>query len=643
MNTYFERFKDIAVVELNTNGFDNLTDQQKRLAYHLSQAGLWGRFISLDQDSEHNIPLFNALISIYNNADDTTVLKQQVKDTLFVLFAHNGIYHNTTGYILPLSLEEEVLETYRTIDSTAVDTIKNILFSNALPVYRTVQADIDDNGNPVDIVQVSGANFYQGLTVDEVKAYREQNYPKHSNDEVPPYGFNERLVKTEQGVERQVVSENGLYGEYITQIIHHLSNALEYTENDAQHESIRTLIEFYRSGDAKDFDTHCVAWTKDTESDVYFINGLIEAYKDPLGIGCNFESIVAFKNPLQTAKVNKTIENIQWFEDNMPFDDRFKKEKAQGLSASSITVVSMAGDTSPSLPLGINLPNSDWIRAKHGSKSVNLENVSSSRSISEAVLRNELYLPQYQDMIERYGTMAASLHTDLHEIAGHGSGRVLDGYNTEDIGAYYSTIEECRADLVALYFIANPKLKEFGVFDSDVVVEEAAQAEYVSYLTNGAFGQLRRIDLGKDLTQAHFRNRQLISNWVLEHADTDKIALVERDGKSYIQINDIYHAQNLFGQLLSKIQEIKSTANFEAARDLVLTYGTKVNQDLHKRFLERINALDLARVLCFNTPILVELDNDIVIEQPTSFFEQQMQLHNELFAAKNVLNKNHSL
>lgn len=639
MNTYFERFKDIAVVELNTNGFDNLTERQKTLAYHLSQAGLWGRFISLDQDSEHNIPLLNALISVYNNTDDATVLKQQVKDSLFVLFAHNGIYHNTTGYILPLALEEDVLETYRAIDSVAVDTIKGILFNNALPVYRTVQADIDDNGNPVDIVQISGANFYKGLTVDEVKAYREQNYPKHTNDEVPPYGFNERLVKTENGIERQVVCENGLYGKYITKIVQHLTQALEYTENDAQHESIRTLIAFYRSGDAKDFDTHCVAWTKDTDSDVYFINGLIESYKDPLGIGCNFESIVAFKNPLQTAKVNKIIENIQWFEDNMPFDDRFKKEKAQGLSASSITVVSMAGDTSPSLPLGINLPNSDWIRAKHGSKSVNLENVASSRSTAESALRRELYLPEYQSILEQYGNVVSSLHTDLHEIAGHGSGRVLEGYNTEDIGAYYSTIEECRADLVGLYFLANPNLKEFGVFDADVVVEDAARAQYVSYLTNGAFGQLRRIDLGKDLTQAHFRNRQLISNWVLEHADTNKVAMVERDGKSYIQVNDIYHAQELFGQLLSKIQEIKSTANFEQARDLVLTYGTKVNQDLHKRFLERIEALDLARVLCFNTPMLVERDNSIVIEQPSSFFEQQMQLHQTLVAFEPSANK----
>ena len=638
MNNHFERVNDIAVVELNTAGFDGLSEQQKKLAYHLSQAGLWGRYIALDQDSEHNIPLFTALIEVYNSTEEGSDLHTQVKDTLFVLFAHNGLYHSTTGHILPLPLNKDVLETYRATNSEIVDTISHIVFGD-LPTYRTVQADVDENGNAVDVVAVSGANFYKGLSIDEVKAYREDNYPKHSDDEVPPYGFNERLVKTENGIERQIICENGLYGAQVKNIIHHLTNALEFAENEAQHESIRTLIECYRTGNAKDFDTHCVAWTKDTESDVYFINGLIESYKDPLGIGCNFESIVAFKNPLQTAKVNKIIENIQWFEDNLPFDKQFKKDKAQGLSASSITVVSMAGDTSPSLPLGINLPNSDWIRAKHGSKSVNLDNVATSRSTSEGVLRNELYLPKYQEIIERYGNMAASLHTDLHEIAGHGSGKVLEGRNTDDIGAYYSTIEECRADLVALYYVANPKLKEFGVFDADVVVEDAARAEYVSYLTNGAFGQLRRIDLGKDLTQAHFRNRQLISNWVLEHADKDKVAMIEQDGKTYIEVNDLAHAQELFGKLLAKIQEIKSTADFEGARDLVLTYGTKVDQSLHARFLERINKLDLARVLCFNTPMLVEKDNTIVIEQPSSFFEQQMQLHSALVASPNVSKK----
>lgn len=631
MEKYFERFNDIAVVQLDTEGFEKLSEQQKKLAFYLGKAGLWGRFISLDQGSVYNIPLFNALIELYQKTNPEQVVHTQIKDTLFTLFAHNGVYHSTTGRKLPLPLEQNVLKSVENEYPELVNIISDIIFSDNIKEYRTVQSDQDENGNSIDVIAASGGNFYSNLTTDEVKEFREATYPKHENDEVPPYGFNERLIKKDNIIQRQVISQNGLYAPYVSKIIENLELALPYAENEEQRLSIETLIQFYKTGDAKDFDTHCVAWTQDKNSEIYFINGLIESYEDPLGIGCTFESIVAFKNPLQTAKVNKIIENIQWFEDNMPFDERFKKEKAVGLSASSITVISMAGETSPSLPLGINLPNSDWIRAKHGSKSVNLENVSSSRSTSEKALREELFLPEYHHILEKYGNMAGSLHTDLHEIAGHGSGKVLEGYNTENIGAYYSTIEECRADLVALYFIANPKLKEFGVFDSDVNVEEAAKAEYVSYLTNGAFSQLRRIELGKDLTQAHFRNRQLISNWVLEHADKEKIALIQKDGKDFIQINDIYHAQKLFGELLSQIQEIKSTANAEKARDLVLTYGTKVNQELHARFLERINKLDLPKVLCANTPILVEKDNTIVIEQSHNFFEQQMFLHKEFY------------
>jgi dipeptidyl-peptidase-3 len=332
---------------------------------------------------------------------------------------------------------------------------------------------------------------------------------------------------------------------------------------------------------------------------------------------------------LQTAKVNKIIDNIQWFEDHLPFDKSFKKDKAVGLSASSISVISMAGDTSPSLPLGINLPNSDWIRKKHGSKSVNLENVSSSRSSYEVQLREALFLKKYHPALEKYGTLTNNLHTDLHEIAGHGSGKILEGVNTEVLGAYYSTIEEARADLVALYYMADKNLKTLGVYDQDVNVEDAALAQYVSYLTNGAFGQLRRVDLGNDLTQAHFRNRQLISLWVLSNSDSSKVRLVEENGIHYVEVNDIEYVKNMFGKLLEKIQTIKSTGDLDGAKELVMTYGTKVNQELHAEIIERIKKLDMPKVVGFVTPMLVEKDNTIVIEQSSNFFEQQMQLHSQ--------------
>jgi len=624
MDKYSERFNDIVILQLNTEGFEKLSEKQKNLAYHLAQAGLWGRCISLDQGSEYNLPLMNALIELYGKVDKGSILDKQIHDSLFILFTHNGIYHSTSGEKLPIPLTENALELYKDKEPELVETIKSIWFSNKIKQFRTVQTD------GVDVVTQSGGNFYKNLTSDEVKAFRQENYPQVSGDEIPPFGFNERIVKDTNGViEREIISENGLYGSYVKQIIESLSKALEFTENKKQHQSISTLIDFYKTGDAFDFDKHCVAWTQDKDSDVYFINGLIESYEDPLGIGCTFESIVAFKNPLQTAKVNKIIDNIQWFENNLPFDKSFKKDKAVGLSASSISVISMAGDTSPSLPLGINLPNSDWIRKKHGSKSVNLENVSSSRSSYEVQLREALFQKKYHSALEKYGTLTNNLHTDLHEIAGHGSGKVLEGVNTEVIGAYYSTIEEARADLVALYFMADKNLKDLGVYDQDINVEEAALAQYVSYLTNGAFGQLRRVDLGNDLTQAHFRNRQLIALWVLDNSDSSKVRLVEENGTHYVEVNDVDYVKNMFGKLLAKVQNIKSTGDFEAAKELVMKYGTKVNQDLHAEIIERIKKLDMPKVVGFVTPMLIEKDNSVVIEQSTNFFEQQMQLHSE--------------
>lgn len=624
MEKYSERFNDIVILQLDTQGFEKLSEKQKSLVYHLSQAGLWGRTISLDQGSMHNAPLINSLIELYGVVDKKYLLHKQIHDSLFMLFAHNGIYHSTSGEKLPLPLQLDTLNAYESQEPALVELIRDIWFSGKLKQFRTVQKE------GVDVVVESGGNFYQNLTTQEVQAYRQENYPQLSTDEVPPFGFNERLVKDINGViERQTISENGLYGQYVKNIIDCLNKALEFTENEQQHESISTLIDFYKTGNAADFDKHCVAWTKDRDSHIYFINGLIESYDDPLGIGCTFESIVAFKNPIQTAKVNKIIENIQYFEDNLPFDKQFKKDKAQGLSASSINVISMAGDTSPSLPLGINLPNSDWIRAKHGSKSVSLSNVSSSRSAYEVQLREALFLSKYHGALEKYNSLTNDLHTDLHEIAGHGSGKVLEGVNTEVLGQYYSTIEEARADLVALYYMADDKLKEAGIYDDNVDMKEAATAQYVSYLTNGAFGQLRRVDFGNDLTQAHFRNRQTIALWVLENADPYKVQLVQQNGLHYVEVNDIEHVKEMFGKLLEKVQTIKSTGDLEGAKELVMKYGTKVNRSLHSEIIARIAKLDMPKVVGFVTPMLVQKDNTVVIEQATNFFEQQMVLHKQ--------------
>ena len=620
---YAERFNDIVILQLNTEGFDKLSEKQKKLAYYLSKAGLCGRCISLEQGSQYNVPLITSLIELYEKVDKKYLLNKQIHDTLFILFTHNGIYHNMSGEKLNLPLELSTLDAYKDAPDLT-EKVKKIWFESDIPQFRTVQTE------GVDVVEASGGNFYNNVTAQEVNQYRKEKYSVFEGDEVPPLGFNERLSKNESGeIVSEVISEYGLYGKYVQEIIVNLNEALQFSENDKQYKSISTLINFYKSGNPVDFDKHCVAWTEDKDSDIYFINGLIESYDDPMSIGCTFESIVAFKNPIQTAKVNKIINNIQWFENNLPFDKEFKKDKAVGLSASSVSVISMAGETSPSIPLGINLPNSDWIRKKHGSKSVNLSNVAASRSSYEVALREALYLEKYHSSLEKYGNMTSDLHTDLHEIAGHGSGKVLDGVNAEVLGAYYSVIEECRADLVALYYMSDKNLKDFGVYDNNVNVEEAALAQYVLYLTNGAFGQLRRVQLGNDLTQAHFRNRQLISLWVLENADQSKVNIIEEDGKHYIQVNDVNHVKELFGQLLGKIQKIKSTGDFESGKDLVMTYGTKVNIDLHSEVIERMSKLDMPKVVGFITPMLTEKDNDIILEQSNDFFKQQILLHKE--------------
>lgn len=620
--TYSERLKDIAIVSLDTKGFSALTLKQKKLAFHLSEAGLWGKVISLAQCSRHNIPFLESLITLKNKLDDKSELAKQVRETLFTFFAHGGIYHTMSGEKLDFPMDVSLLEQSKDVDVAAFTVIHAVLTDTSIPKYRTVQKQ------GADVVKESGANFYDGLTTKEVENFRKSAYPSHENEEIPPYGFNERLVKNEAGeIERQVICETGIYSKYVKQIIKSLTSALDYTENEQQNKSIATLIEVYKTGLAEDFDKHCVEWVKDQESSVYFINGLIESYKDPLGVGCNFESLVAFKNPEQTAKVQKIIDNIQWFENNLPFDPRFKKDKAVGLSASSINVVSMAGDTSPILPLGVNLPNSDWIRKKHGSKSVTLANVDSSRNTHDIPLTKALYLPKYIDLVNKYGNETGVLHTDLHEIVGHGSGKILEGVNTDVLSTYYSVIEECRADLVALYYVADEKLKEIGVFAENVDVKDAALTKYVAYITNGAIGQLRRVKFGNELTQAHFRNRQIISTWLLEKAEKSKLSMVTKAGSFYIEINDVDYVRELVGQLLSEVQRIKSEGDFEAAKTLVETYGTKVDQIVHKEVLERIAGLNLATVVGFITPLLVEQGNDIVIVEETDFLEHQLNFY----------------
>lgn len=627
MTSHHERFGDIAILSLETTGFEQLSQQEQALSYHLAQAGLWGRAISLQQGSPHHMPILQALVTLYKNINPEVLTTQAhasyqlIVDYLKTFFAHNGIYHSMSGQQLPVPFNQDHLRDLRFNETLgqAIDTLHKLLFHPSLPEYRTVQKD------GVDVVQASGGNFYHNMSTKDVLTYRQTHYP--TMEETPPFGFNERLSKKDDGtIFAERVSVDGLYGEYVQHIVDELKQALPYACNPQQKESIQALITFYQTGNAEDFDTHSVAWTLDRDSNVYFINGLIESYEDPLGVACTFESIVAFKNPIQTAKVSKITENIQWFEDHMPFDVAFKKPVASGLSASSVTVVSMAGETSPTLPLGINLPNSDWIRKVHGSKSVNLANVASSHAKNSVELRQALFLPEYWPLLERYQEETNSLHTDLHEIAGHGSGQLLPGVNPDVIGPYYSTIEEARADLVALYYIADPYLQSIGVVDSDIDIQEFAKAQYVSYFTNGMIGQLRRVTLGQELTQAHFKNRQLISEWLLDHCPPSAMSMVQQDDHYYIHVYDVAVVRQAIGTLLTEVQRIKSTGDFDAAKKLVERYGRFVHEPIHRDVLNRVAALNLPSVTGFMTPMIDKNERGYNIRHEHDFLQQQLHL-----------------
>lgn len=614
------------VVVLGNDGFNDLTEDKKKLIKHLSEAGLWGRVINLDQVSKYNIPFLEALLDLKNNLNKNDDLLVKVDESLELFFIHNGIYEATSGELLSFQIKLEDLDGVN-VSGLKVGTIeclrKVIENKNGLiEKFRTVQVE------GVDCIAQSGVNFYDGVNINEVMTYREKQYGKISNVKKAPHGFNERLSKNDKG---EVVSEkfflNGLYGEYIEKIIQELSYALDFAENEKQALSISTLIDFYKSGDPKDFDKHSEAWVKDVDSDVYFVNGFIESYQDPLGVACNFESIVAYKNPKDTAKVKSIIDNIQWFEDNLPFDKQYKKQKASGLSASSISVVSMAGSTSPLLPLGINLPNSDWVREQYGSKSVTLSNVATARSSASAGLFEEMLLPEYANVLLKNKDALSNLHVDLHEITGHGSGKTLPGVDSDSLGIYYSTIEESRADLVALYYIGDEKLKEIGIYDKGVDLQEIKLAHYSNYITNGYLTQLMRVN-GEFITQAHLKNRQLISSWLLENAGKDIIELVRVDNKSYVKIGDVNALREKIGQLLGIVQVIKSTADIEGARELVEKYAVKVNADIHKEVLDRVNRLNIPKNVGFFTPLFDEESDTIRLTQKQDFLQEQIEMYN---------------
>lgn len=604
-----DRFADIEVLRYKVPDFDSLSLDQKRLVYYLTEAALWGRDILWDQNNEYNLKIRQMLEGVYTNfagdrnSADYKAFEQYLKQVEFA----NGIHHHySTDKFTPgfsrdfLAAEVDRLgEGAWTADR---DTIFEIIFNPAVAAKRVNQAEGQD------LITTSANNLYAGVTQDEVEAF----YAAMKDDSETPvsYGLNRRVVKEDGKVVEQVYRLGGLYSDAIAHIVDNLEKAMPYAENDAQRKTIATLIDYYKTGDLKTFDDYSIIWAEDTASQVDFINGFIESYGDPLGMTGAWESIVNFKNNEASRRTEVLSADAQWFEDNSPVDPRFKKDKVKGVSAKVITAAILAGDSYPSTPIGINLPNSNWIRAAHGSKSVTLENITQAYdAASHGNGFNEEFVidEPTRKLLDDYLFITDNLHTDLHECLGHGSGKLLPGVDPDALKAHGSTLEEARADLFALYYLADPKLVEIGLLDNP----EAYKAEYYKYILNGMMTQLMRIEPGKDVEEAHMRNRKLIAEWAYEHGrDANVIEMVKKDGKTYIKINDYEALRNLFGQLLTEVQRIKSEGDYAAGRDLVEKYAVKVDPALHREVLDRYAKLNIAPYKGFVNPVYTPVVKD---------------------------------
>jgi len=634
-----DRFADIEILRYPVSGFSSLSLQQKELIYYLSQAALEGRDILWDQHNRYNLTIRRVCEGLYENymGDKSTEDWKNFETYLKQIWMANGIHHHySEDKIMPKFSQEYFTTIVKSVDPGRMPFRDGMAadetLSEILPVMfdPTVMPKRMSQAQGTDIVETSAVNFYEGVTQKEVEDL--YNSMKDPNDNTPvSYGLNSKVTKEDGVVVEKIWKLGGMYDRAIERIIGWLEKASAVAENEQQKDIIDTLIEYYRTGSLKTFDDYSVKWVKDTDSRVDFINGFIETYTDPMGLKGTWESIVNFKSIEASERTSIISDNAQWFEDNSPIDNRFKKEEVKGVSAKVITVAMLGGDTYPATPIGINLPNADWIRRDYGSKSVTIDNITfayDKASEGNGFKEEFMWSDAEIELSRKYGTVTDNLHTDLHECLGHGSGKLLPGVSTDVLQAYGSPLEETRADLFALYFLADPKLVELGLVSD----QDAYKAQYYSYIMNGAMTQLTRIQPGKDIEQAHMRNRATISNWVLEKGKEDNVvALEKKDDKTYLVVNDYEKLRVLFGELLSEVQRIKSEGDFEAAKALIETYGVKVNQDIHKEVLSRYESLDIAPYKGFVNPVykLVTDDNgnvvDVTVSYNENYIDQQMR------------------
>ena len=631
-NYVVDQFADLQVLRYRVAGFDSLTLQQKKLVYYLSEAALQGRDILFDQNGKYNLQIRRLLETLYVHftGDRTEEPFLALEVYLKRVWFSNGIHHHygcdkfvpgfSAEYLKNLILHTDVsllpLESGETVEAMC-DKLFPVIFHPEVMPKRVNQNDGEE------LVETSAANYYEGVTQQEAEAFYAAQKAQGDAEHPVMYGMNSRLVKKDGVIQEEVWKVGGLYGKAIEKIIGWLHRAEEVAENDSQRQVIRLLVAFYQTGDLKLFDDYSIQWLKDTASRVDFVNGFIESYGDPLGMKASWESIVNFKDLEATRRTELISSNAQWFEDHSPVNPSFKKERVKGVSAKVITAAMLAGDLYPSSAIGINLPNSNWIRSVHGSKSVTIGNLTDAynKAARGNGFREEfVYSEAEKELLDNYADLTSDLHTDLHECLGHGSGKLLPGVDPDALKAYGSTIEEARADLFGLYYMADAKLVELGLLPDN----EAYKAEYYSYMMNGLMTQLVRIEPGAQIEEAHMRNRQLIARWALEKGrDGQVVEWVKKAGKTFVRINDYVRLRELFGQLLAEIQRIKSEGDFEAARALVENYAVKVDAALHAEVLERYRSLHLAPYKGFVNPVYTpQVDENGEITDVTVLYDE---------------------
>ena len=636
-----DQFADLQILRYQVPGFENLSLRQKQLLYHLSEAALMGRDILFDQNGRYNLVIRRTLEAVYQygTVDKSSADYQAFEVYLKRVWFANGIHHHYgEDKFIPGFSEAFFDASVRSVDASllplkvgeTVDTLlarlKPVIFDPTVMPKRTVQS------GDTDWIQASANNYYgEDVTQAEVEAF--YGKMKAEGDSRCPlsYGLNSRLEKENGQLVERVWKVGGLYSEAIEQIVAELEKAAAFAENEKQRQIIATLIDYYRTGDLRTFDAYSILWVEDTDSQVDFVNGFIETYGDALGLKASWESTVNFRNEEATRRTQTISENAQWFEDHSPVDQRFKKEQVKGVSAKVITVTMLGGDCYPSTPIGINLPNADWIRRDHGSKSVTIENIMEAydkASQGSGFSGEFVWSDEERNRIKTYGFLTDMLHTDLHECLGHGSGQLLPGTDPDALKAYASTLEEARADLFGLYYLADPKMQELGLVPDG----EAFKAEYYKYMMNGLLTQLVRIEEGKDVEEAHMRNRQLIARWVFEQGAADKVVeLKKREGKTFVVINDYQQLRALFGKLLAEVQRIKSEGDYDAGRSLVENYGVKIDPVLHHEIRERYVRLHLSPYKGFVNPVMREVKDDsghvtdITLDYTEGYAEQMLR------------------